>query len=107
MPTLAGSTDASAYPLAGRGNVVSWRKPLLSPRTESGAPLQAPAAHRVVLQVVYPTCSCEVLRLFDCYLTAPSEAERLGGGNHIGESHPMYFPQRWLVLVLEEHWRNE
>ena len=46
MPTLAGSRDTSAYPLAGRGDVVSWRKPLLSLRTESGAPLQAPAAHR-------------------------------------------------------------
>ena len=46
MPRLAGSADTSAHPLAGRGNVVSWRKPLLSLQTESGAPLQALAAHR-------------------------------------------------------------
>ena len=45
MPKLAGSADRSAHPLAGRENVISWRKPLLRLRTESGGPLQAPAAH--------------------------------------------------------------
>ena len=45
MPKLAGSAGTSAHPLAGRGNVVSWRKPSLCLRTESGAPLQALTAH--------------------------------------------------------------